>query len=264
MDNLAKLYEDACILCAGVWFASSSSEGAIRLEGEDELRAGTYGRHKGMLVAAAEGGPLDDHERRRTASASTDAAAAAGEPGGKSKRHARRQSTGASSVWTLPLGWTWPATRARELYGEPAGEYSWEDLSAAASVGEEDGERRTAAAARREADVALALLRAFHAHSARLLARLADTLAPHLPTHQQQQQRGKQKQKKAVVVVTLTPKDLVALDLGPLSTTDARFVEWLADAWFVGGGAPQQQQNTRVVVRRARWRDVVGVVFGFS
>lgn len=282
MDNLAKLYEDACILCAGVWFASSS-EGAIRLDGEDELRArtgaaGTYGRNKGMLVTAADDG--DDHERRRTASASTYTAAStiAGETGtplagvgkskGKSTRHTRQQSTGASSVWTLPLGWTWAnrAANPRELYGEPEGEYSWEDLSGSASVadggggGEDDEDDGQLRAARREVAIALALLRAFQAHSDRLLARLGDTLAPHLKLDVQ---RGKKKTKKAgqASVVTLTPKDLLALDLGPLSTMDARFVEWLADAYF---GVAQNAHHMKVVVRKARWRDVVGVVFGFS
>ena len=78
---------------------------------------------------------------------------------------------------------------------------------------------------------------------------------------------GKAKGKEKESVVTLSPKDLLALDLGPLSTMDARFVEWLANAYFVAASdtaSSRAREDVKVVVRKARWRDVVGVVFGFS
>lgn len=312
MDNLAKLYEDACILCAGVWFASSSSvlgggEGTIRLEGEDELRtrtgAGTYGRNKGMSVESPTFGTERDGSeelgRRRTGSGSTYVApVAVGEdgmpmttPAGKSKsgRMARRQSTGASSMWSLPLSWTWTSTpranaNSKELYTDTS---SWEDVSGPVfNDAEDDGEQYERLRARREVDVALAVLRAFQTHSVRLLAKLGDTLAPHLKlkplkadapqpanTNAVNPRAGKNAKAKdpAVATLTLTPKDLLALDLGPLSTMDARFVEWLADAYFVvpsdsgstSSSRATNEQGMKVVVRKPRWRDVVGVVFGF-
>ena len=58
-------------------------------------------------------------------------------------------------------------------------------------------------------------------------------------------------EEKGETVGELTPRDVLELELGPLSTLDAEFVEWLAEEY--GGGV-------RVSVRRG-WRDVLGLVF---
>jgi hypothetical protein len=55
-------------------------------------------------------------------------------------------------------------------------------------------------------------------------------------------------------VVQLTSRDVLELELGPLNTLDAQFVEWLAEEY--GAGA-------RVSVRRG-WRDVLGLVFALG
>jgi hypothetical protein len=55
-------------------------------------------------------------------------------------------------------------------------------------------------------------------------------------------------------VVTLTSKDMAALELGPLSGADARYLEWFASEY--GGGA-------RVVVKRG-WREMIGAIFGYG
>ncbi|KAH9052330.1 hypothetical protein EDB87DRAFT_1797946 [Lactarius vividus] len=89
----------------------------------------------------------------------------------------------------------------------------------------------------RQTRTTLALLQTFHAQTRFLLSRLATVLpsaASALPDAQ------------------LTPRDLLALALGPLSSLDARFVEWLAEEY--AGGA-------RVSVRRG-WRDLLGGLVG--
>ena len=55
-------------------------------------------------------------------------------------------------------------------------------------------------------------------------------------------------------VIYITPKDMLAFELGPLSSLDGRYLEWLADEY--GGGA-------RFVVKRG-WKDLFGVLFGFG
>jgi hypothetical protein len=88
----------------------------------------------------------------------------------------------------------------------------------------------------RQTCTTLALLQTFHAQTRFLLSRLATVLPP--DGH-------------------MTPRDLVVLELGPLSALDARFVEWLAEE-YVGAG---EGEATCVVVRRG-WRDLLGGLVG--
>lgn len=67
-------------------------------------------------------------------------------------------------------------------------------------------------------------------------------------------------------ILVLTSKDMVALDLSPLSAADAQFMEWLAEsvvrssaARRAAGGAVER----RVVVKRT-WKDMVVAVVGSS
>jgi hypothetical protein len=98
----------------------------------------------------------------------------------------------------------------------------------------------------------LALLQTFHAHTVNILSQLscylqsASPASPPLPSPRDGN----------LGIVTLTPKDLWSFDLGPLSSLDARFIEWLGDEYG-------SQAGVRVVVRRG-WRDLVGFVFGFG
>ncbi|QRV95416.1 LCHN protein [Ceratobasidium sp. AG-Ba] len=54
-------------------------------------------------------------------------------------------------------------------------------------------------------------------------------------------------------VLVLTSKDMLALDLSPLSTADAQFLEWF--------GTTIARRDRRVVVKRT-WRDMVSAVVG--
>ena len=116
---------------------------------------------------------------------------------------------------------------------------------------EEEGSRLTAATA---------ISRAFTAYHARLLLRLGLLVGELAP-----QGSSNDLNLRAVV---LSPKDLASLDLGPLSILDARWVEWLADSHPESVQSSPTSNNPRgrivVRVRRARWKDVLGAVFGFG
>lgn len=93
-------------------------------------------------------------------------------------------------------------------------------------------------AARRERQIltTLALLQTFHANTCFQLSQLGGVL----------QRSGD--------VVYLTPKDVLAFELGPLSTLDARYLEWLVEEYGRG---------VRVVVKHG-WKDLFGLVFGYG
>lgn len=92
-----------------------------------------------------------------------------------------------------------------------------------------------------QVNAALALLQTFHAH----IAFQVSVLESFLP-------RGVSANSDAVVF--LSPKDVLAFELGPLSGFDARYLEWLAREY--SGGIP-------VVVKRG-WKDLLGVIFGYA
>ena len=54
--------------------------------------------------------------------------------------------------------------------------------------------------------------------------------------------------------IVLTPKDISAFELGPMSALDARFVEWLVDEY--GGGVG-------VSVKRG-WKELFGLILGLG
>ncbi|TFK51280.1 hypothetical protein OE88DRAFT_1712549 [Heliocybe sulcata] len=87
----------------------------------------------------------------------------------------------------------------------------------------------------------MALLQTFHANTCFLLSRLATYLpssdADAIPSS-----------------IVLTPRDMVSFELGPLSTLDAKFIEWLMDEYGRG---------TQVTLRKG-WRDFVGLVLGLG
>lgn len=92
----------------------------------------------------------------------------------------------------------------------------------------------------------LSLLSTFHNHTDFLLSKLADILST---------------SSNAVLVpgasagadsgaIVLSPKDVMAFDLGPGSDLDARFIEWLGET-----------RGQKLKVKRG-WKDLVGFMFG--
>ncbi|KZT30142.1 hypothetical protein NEOLEDRAFT_1153479 [Neolentinus lepideus HHB14362 ss-1] len=87
----------------------------------------------------------------------------------------------------------------------------------------------------------MALLQTFHANTGFLLSRLAT----YLPASDADGISSE---------IVLTPRDVLSFELGPLSSLDARFIEWLTEEYGSG---------VRVTLRKG-WRDLVGLVLGLG
>ncbi|KAI0344371.1 hypothetical protein BDW22DRAFT_1483434 [Trametopsis cervina] len=216
--DVGRIYEDACILCASVWYASSSDEARIRLDGSDTLSSTP-------VYEGTQGMSLESTHQRSVSGTSR-------EPLQTTKRALKRMSGGSNTVWT---NWTGRGRQDRD-----------EDEEEDAENSEEDREQTVS--------------RVFQGYHARLLERL-DSIIVEQTTGTEHSQHQPTREE----VVVLAPKDLAALDLSPLSGMDARWVEWLAELRtpaipITSAGAPR----VTVKVRKARWRDVLGVVFGFG
>ncbi|KIP07191.1 hypothetical protein PHLGIDRAFT_30136 [Phlebiopsis gigantea 11061_1 CR5-6] len=250
--DIWRVYEDVCVICAGLWLGawrspSPSREppgsraenwGSVRLTGDDPLytdperdeldakstKSRVYVRNVGMGIEGRPGG-------------SSPASPVVQEDGillHRTPKAARRAS--GSSVWTWTSG--------RGVLSAPS-------TTKPSKTGPDADTEEPGRAARRARQVAttLALLRAFQANTDALLARLAEILPERTAhSHNAASIAGTRS------AVVLTPKDLVSFDLGPLSGLDGRFVEWLVEVY--GNGA-------RVVVRRS-WRDVMALIFGLN
>lgn len=90
----------------------------------------------------------------------------------------------------------------------------------------------------------LALLQTFHAHTINLLSKLSCYL-PRTPVPAAGDNLS---------TIYLSPRDLYAFELGPLSGLDAQFIEWLGEEYG-------SRVGVRVVVRRG-WKDLARLVLG--
>jgi len=108
-----------------------------------------------------------------------------------------------------------------------------------------------------QANTTMALLQTFHAHTVFQLSVLGNLLSqqgvklPYALTNN----GGGTSITTTNQVVSLTPKDIVAFELGPFSSLDARYLEWLA-AEYAG-------DQVNVIVKRS-WRDLLGAIFGYG
>ena len=130
------------------------------------------------------------------------------------------------------------------IEGRPASSYRRRGSSRKhddSDVEEDDEEGGAVLVRSRQTRTTLALLQTFHAQTRFFVERLALVL----PSSSSSSGSGPEQ---------LTPRDLLVLELGPLSCLDARFVEWLAEEYASEGGA-------RVCVRRG-WRDLLGGLVG--
>ncbi|PPQ88359.1 hypothetical protein CVT25_002105, partial [Psilocybe cyanescens] len=244
-----QVYEDVCIICAGLWMGSwrgnstmsystangAENWGAVRLEGDDDLTAdGTYVRNVGMGI---EGRPAAPET------------AGLGVPSGTSTTKATRRvsamswSSGkATVVGTVanngkakqPSSSSGPSGSANDNdNGENYGLEQYHDA-------EEESQRKSG-----QLLTTMAILQTFHAHTLFQLSVLKDLLA--------RQPLGDPN--GAEKVVLLSPKDMLAFELGPLSSFDARYLEWLVQEY---GG-----DGVRVVIKRS-WKDLLAAVFGYG
>ncbi len=132
---------------------------------------------------------------------------------------------------------------------------------------DEEGEEGESAALAhdRQRRTTLALLQTFHAQTRFWLSRLATLLPPQCTATSASgelrinelggTEEGETRERDEVVVVQLAPRDVLELELSPLSSLDAQFVEWLVEEYGACSGTP-----VSVSVRRG-WRDILGLVF---
>jgi hypothetical protein len=243
-----RIYEDVCVLCAGLWLGTwrrNSLASYATLDGADA--------HRAQWGAARAPGDVD-----------------LSFPGGSTVRGIGAGIEGRPSMSSSGPGIEYRASpnkasrrrrrRRREISGtstlvEPDHVSDREDDDGSEEGSDPDDGK--AALERRASQVRLtrALLQTFHAHTRFTL----DTLAGFLPTDRAGRYTDASNGIAAATsegddVVLLSPKDVLAFELGPLSSLDARFVEWLGDEY--GGGV-------RLAVRRG-WRDLFGLVFGLG
>jgi len=123
--------------------------------------------------------------------------------------------------------------------------------------GEQDGDEDEAVRVRnRQSRTTLALLQTFHAQTRFWLSRIASLLPPPPPPQPAHDPTltdvDVDAGAGADAAVEVQLSDVLELELSPLSSLDARFVEWLAEEYGYGA--------MRVSVRRG-WRDLFGLVF---
>ncbi|KAL4071859.1 hypothetical protein J3A83DRAFT_4236902 [Scleroderma citrinum] len=231
------LYEDVCLVCASLWVGSwrdnstqsystvnpdgsKANWGRVRLEGDDDLTIdGPVVRSVGLGI---EGRP------------SMGGSAIEGGPNIKGLKRTRGMSLG--------LGGSPNASEntGSGLSGEYPAQHSPDDPVA---------QRLRDERIERQIRTTLALLQTFHANSCFQLSRLAELLLP-----QSSAPRVTTVTPPGNDIVCLTPRDVLSFELGPFSSLDAHYLEWLGEVY--GGGKT-------VVVKRG-WKDLMGMVLGFG
>ncbi|KZO97241.1 hypothetical protein CALVIDRAFT_597586 [Calocera viscosa TUFC12733] len=233
-----RMYEDVCTMCAGMiagtWRAPGAGE--VRLEGEDD-------------------------ELRRVQSRPTKRQGSFGVGG-----HHRRGSNG--STRSMPVGEMSipPKRKAIEVLRRVSGNRTGEQLSAAEppNADADDGAEAENQPALDNATSALLLLAQFHNNTVSLLSSLSELIKPAASsptatptaaasqpsTSRQSQSPIPKRRRTSPKSVTLTPRDLLSLRLGPLSLSDAKIVEWLAF----------ERLGVRVGVRRGWWDLSLGLL----
>lgn len=239
--DIWRIYEDVCVICAGLWFGSwrrNSLASYSTLDGADPQRS-QWGaaRAPGDLDLSMPGGfsvrGVGAGIEGRPSPGPTTSASGGIEnrPAGKRPSKHRRRGSSATALVGQPSESDDLPEDASEVFGKDP-------------------------LARRASQVATtrALLQTFHAHAKFQL----DTLAGFLPTDLAGRYTDAEGRDGSVAdageVLSLTPKDVLAFELGPLNALDARFVEWIGDEY--GGGV-------QVVVKRG-WKDLFGLFLGLG
>lgn len=217
-----------------------SNWGRVRLEGDDDLSVGgSYVRNLGMGIEGRPGANV-------SATGGIENLAMSPTPAPRTVRRSSgiSWSSGKATVNASGVLKNGKGRQASSSSAFSAPAPSDEDLDA----GVDPNERRD-----RQVLTTLALLQTFHANTCFQLSRLQTFLPPSVGPNPVAES-GTSPSRDTGTTVYLTPKDLLSLELGPLSAFDARYLGWLVDEY--GGG-------TTVIVKRG-WRDLLGMVFGYS
>jgi hypothetical protein len=256
-----QLYEDVCVLCAGLWFGGwrrnsllsystlGGAWGAPRADGDDDLSlVRTLGQ--GIEGRPAPSASVPTSPVTPTAPRISKVGIEGGRrappvlavsPSGgisNTTRASARRASGMSSWSAVTKVSKEPSTGSGSSAAIALLKLADADEDADSPASSLPDERDDVDARRRvQAATARALLQTFDAHTRATLGALARVLARAPPR-------------------VLTPGDAAALALGPLSALDARFVGWLADEYGPPGDAG-------VAVRRG-WRELLGLLLGLG
>jgi hypothetical protein len=245
-----RVYEDVCIICAGLWIGSwrnnppapyscvpgSENWGSVRLEGDDDLNIPgefPYVRNLGMGI---EGRPS------RGASESSSSGSRSHNKSQPSIGHGSPPqspgATGRAARRTSAVSWSSGRTTAVGSVGNGKAKQASTSSRPAESVEITEAERRD-----RQLLTTLSLLQTFHAHTSFQLSILESFLPP-----------ADLISSAVERTIYLSPKDILAFELGPLSGSDARYLEWLAQEYA---------SFVKIVVKRGL-KDLLGVIFGYA
>ena len=246
-----QLYEDVCIICAGLWMGSwrgnshasystangSDNWGSVQLEGDDDLTLGnTYMRNVGMGI-----------EGRPNVGGST-LTVPPTTPRSARRISAMSWSSGkTSTAGTLPSSLNGKAQQTPPSSGSPPGPVHTTANDEAYTLNAYTDAEEVVQRRNERIMTALAILQTFHAHISFQLSVLENLLARH--------DSSSSSTGSGEAVIYLMPKDILAFELGPFGGFDARYLEWLADEYADSG--------TKVVVKRG-WKDLLSAIFGYS
>ncbi|KAG2148869.1 hypothetical protein DEU56DRAFT_782570 [Suillus clintonianus] len=217
-----RIYEDVCIVCAGLWMGSwRGNSVASYSTGNGSLA------NWGSIRLEGDDDLTVDGTFVRNLGMGIE-----GCPGGSPNSKGMRRSSG--MIW--PTGNT--GADRRQTSSSSAATGSMPQLCSNGNDADpETSERRD-----RQILTTLALLQTFHANTSFQLSRLVELL-PSVASGTPE-----------TSIIYITPKDMVSFELGPLSSLDAHYLEWLANEYGAG---------SQIVVKRG-WKDLFGMIFGFG
>ncbi|KAI6145014.1 hypothetical protein BKA82DRAFT_652193 [Pisolithus tinctorius] len=261
-----RVYEDVCLVCASLWIGSwrgnstqsystvnpdgsKADWGGVRLTGDDDLTIdGPLVRNIGLGI---EGRP------------SMVANGIEGSPNVKGMKRSRGMSLGVGG------GSSASESSSRGRQASTGSGMSIEDNGIAMHAPDDPVARRfREERLERQIRTTLALLQTFHANTCFQLSRLAELTSPATGRASAMATTGQLVDVPSIAetpdpstpalpdtnVIYLTPRDVLSFELGPFSSLDARYLEWLGEEY--GGGK-------KVVVKRG-WKDLLGVLLGFG
>ncbi|KAF5353574.1 hypothetical protein D9757_013711 [Collybiopsis confluens] len=220
-----KVYEDVCLVCAGLWMGSwrgnsvqsystangAENWGSIRLDGDDDLTLDTIvGSSEDIgqmrnLGAGIEGRPVPLSPTTTTKGMKR--------TNGMSLVLGKGKKTAGGPLPPPPL-----------LQSSESGSQSEHATVVDHDTLESDADADTDADAESDHETqlrtTLALLQTFHAHTSFQLSILESLLPP-------------ASERMESSVLYLVPRDILAFELGPFSSIDVRYLEWLVEEYGV-------------------------------
>ncbi|KAJ7058524.1 hypothetical protein C8F01DRAFT_1148457 [Mycena amicta] len=246
-----RVYEDVCVICAGLWMGAwrgnsvpsySTADGAgnwgsVRLEGDEDFSFQGVSRRAEL----GETTPMTD-SHVRTVGMGIEGGPRVASGSGISTNKAMRRSSGMSWASSRATVTPSPLHRVGGINKDVAREET------VADEGEEHDDTGQILST-------LSLLQTLHAHTTWQIERLGGVIASKLRATNEPE-----------IILVLTPRDLVALELGALSSADAKYLEWLGAEYALVSREREEaaSTNTRritVVVKRS-WREMLGAVLG--